>query len=94
MPIDAADMLATLGEAQQTVAMAMEAMAGDSGSTSQALADLQAFVADFAFQADTVLVQLLESGEREDLLEVAEALVEFFQAAEASLGERLAAHFG
>ena len=89
-----AAMLATLGEAQQTVVMAMDATAGDSGSNSRTLADLHAYVADFAHQADAVLVQLLETGEREELIGVAEALAEFFQAAEAQLRERLAARLG
>jgi hypothetical protein len=84
-----ADALATLGEAQQIVSMAMAATAGDSGSDSQALADLHAYVADFAQQADAVLAQLLETEAGEDLIDVSEALVEFFQAAEVQIKERL-----
>ncbi len=94
MTIDLADMLATLGEAQQTVILAMEATAGDSGPNTEGLADLHAYVVDFAQQADAVLVHLLEAGESEGLINVAEALIEFFQAAKAQLGERLAARLG
>ncbi len=94
MITDLADLLARLGEAQQTVAMAMDAIAGDSDPNNKALADLHAYVADFARQADAILVQLLETEEHEELLDMAEALVEFFQAAEASLKERLAARLG
>ncbi len=94
MTTNVAAMLATLGEAQQTVTMLMGATAGDSGSDSRTLADLQAYVAGFAEQADAVLAQLLETGQSEDLLDVAEALVEFFQAAEAELRDRLAARSG
>ena len=94
MNTDAAEMLATLGEAQQTVALAMNATAGDSGSDSRTLVDLHACVAGFAEQADAVLVQLLEAGEREELMGIAEALFEFFQSAEAQLRERLAARSG
>jgi len=89
-----AAMLATLGEAQQTVVMAMKATAGDSGSNSRTLADLQAYVVDFAQQADTVLAQLLETEAGEELIDIAEALVEFFHAAEAQLRTRLAARLG
>jgi hypothetical protein len=94
MNTDAAEMLAMLGEAQQTVTMAMDATAGDSGSDSRTLADLQAYVAGFAEQADAVLVQLLEAGERAELIDIAEALMKFFQAAEAQLRARLAARSG
>ena len=94
MTIHLADLLATLGEAQQIASMAMEATVGDSVSDTQALAYLHAYAAGFARQADAVLAQLLESEEREDLIDVAEALVEFFQAAEAQLAERLAARLG
>jgi hypothetical protein len=94
MSTNFADLLATLGEAQQIAIMAMEATAGDSGSDSEALADLHAYLAGFARQADTVLQQLLETGGREDLIDVAEALVEFFQAAETQIGARLSARSG
>ena len=87
-------MLATLGEAQQTVVMAMEATAGDGLSNSKALADLRAYVADFARQADMLLAQLLETGEDDGLISLAEALVEFFQTADVQLGARLAARSG
>ena len=83
MNTDAAEMLATLGEAQQTVALALDATADDSGSDSSTLADLQAYVAGFAEQADAVLAQLLETEARDELISIAEALMEFFQAAEA-----------
>jgi hypothetical protein len=89
-----AAMLATLGEAQQTVVTVMEATAGDGSSNSDTLADLQAYVADFAQQADTLLAQLQETGEDNGLIVVAEALVEFFQTASLQLGARLAARSG
>ena len=94
MSTDLANILATLGEAQQIAIMAMDATAGDSGSDSQALADLHAYVAGFAGQADAVLAQLLETGAGEDQMDVAEALVEFFQAAEAQIRARLSARLG
>ncbi len=94
MTTDAAEMLATLGEAQQTVALAMDATAADSGSDSRTLADLHLYVAGFAEQADAVLAQLLEAGAQDELIGLAEALMEFFQAAEAQLRERLAARLG
>ncbi len=94
MNTDPAEMLAMLGEAQQTVTLAMDATAGDSGSDSRTLADLQAYVAGFAEQADAILVQLLEAGEREELIDIAQVLTEFFLAAEAQLRERLAARLG
>ena len=94
MNTDPAEMLAMLGEAQQTVTLAMDATAGDSGSDSRTLADLQAYVAGFAEQADAILVQLLEAGEREELIDIAQVLTEFFIAAEAQLRERLAARLG
>ena len=40
MSTDLAEMLATLGQAQQITAMAMDATAGDSGSDNTALTDL------------------------------------------------------
>ena len=58
------------------------------------MADLHAYVADFAYQADAVLVELLETGESNELIGVAEALVEFFRAAEVQLRMRLAARLG
>jgi hypothetical protein len=94
MSTDLAEMLATLGQAQQITAMAMDATAGDSGSDTQGLAHLHAYVADFAQQADAALAQLLETGGSEELIDMAEALVEFFQAAEIQLRERLAARLG
>ena len=94
MITNVAAMLATLGEAQHTVAMAMEATAGDSGSDSRSLADLRAYVADFALQADALLAQLLETDASDGLVSLAEALVEFFQAAEVQLRARLAARLG
>ena len=94
MITNVAAMLATLGEAQQTVVMAMEATASDSGSDSRTLADLRAYVVDFALQADALLAQLLESDESGGLISIAEALVEFFQAADAQLLARLAARSG
>lgn len=94
MITNVAAMLATLGEAQQTVVMAMEATAGDSGSSSRSLADLRAYVADFALQADALLAQLLETDESDGLISLAEALAEFFQAADAQLMARLAARSG
>ena len=89
-----AAVLATLGEAQQTVVLAMEATAGDGLSNSRALADLRAYVADFAQQADTLLAQLLETGDDDGLIDLAEALTEFFHAADVQLGARLAARSG
>jgi ABC-type Fe3+-hydroxamate transport system substrate-binding protein len=94
MITDFAAMLATLGEAQQIASLAMDATAGDSGSDSRTLTDPHAYVRDFAHQADAVLVQLRESGEHAGLIGVAEALVEFFQAAEAQLRARLAIRLG
>ena len=94
MITDVAAVLATLGEAQQTVLMVMEATVGDSGSDSQTLADLHAYVADFALQADALLAQLLEADEDDGLTALAEALVEFFEAAETQIMARLAARSG
>ena len=94
MITNVAAMLATLGEAQQTVVMAMEATASDSGSDSRTLADLRAYVVDFTLQADALLAQLLETDEDDGLISLAEALVEFFQAADAQLLARLAARSG
>ncbi len=91
MITDVAAVLATLGEAQQTVLMVMEATVGDSGSDSQTLADLHAYVADFALQADALLAQLLETDEDDGLTALAEASVEFFEAAETQIMARLAA---
>ena len=52
------------------------------------------YVAGFAQQADAVLAELLENEGSEELTDVAEGLVEFFQAAEVQIRERLAARTG
>ena len=78
---------ATLTQAQQAVEDELAVLAKEQAVDPDRLAHLGKSVGEFSYEADNLLVMMLERDADDDLLNVAEALVDFFRHAH----ERIAA---
>ena len=91
METDFAQMLATLGEAQQIVVTAMNGLGDGLQAEPGKLRSLLEYVSGFVEHARSV-VTLMSQGDADDsLIEVAEALGEFFEDAETRIAAMLEA---
>ncbi len=79
------DMIVTLSRAQQAVESELELLIGHRPSGAAHLADLRQSVEEFSKQADDLLVMMLERDVDADLMNAAEALVDFFRDTEEQL---------
>ena len=82
METDFAEMLATLGEAQQIVVTALNSLGDGLQADPGELQRLLEYVSDFAEQAQSAVTMMSEGDADDSLTEVAEAIGKFFESAE------------
>ena len=91
MKTDLAQMLATLGEAQQIVVTALNGLGDGLQAEPGKLQRLLEYASGFVEHAQSVATMMSEGDADESLIEVAEALVEFFESAETRIAAMIEA---
>ena len=94
MQTNFAQMLATLGEAQQIVVTALNGLGDGLQAERGKLRSLLELVSGFVENAQSVVTLMSEGDADASLIEMAEALGEFFKAAEARVAAMIEASLG